>query len=353
MPGITVSDQYDALLTTTLRNVSTAIPDQISKNNKLFWAIKNAGMYNASDSLGYEVVKPVLFALKGSNVLGNYDAVDTTPIEGATISRWSYTQQALGVTISDMEVSQNSGENQLINLVTLKTKQGTLGLTQDWNQRFIQGNGANVATQITTKYTDPTTGATFVDPLFSVVAKSPTSGTVGAIDSAVYTWWRNIATSCTNTNFASQLHSLRTLRSNCTRGAGGEPNFFLCDENVFLWYQKSMTGLVANPSYAKIDIPFDNQAFYGKPMVWDEFIPDVNNGTTASIPVASSGTFAALNLDFMGVDYDPSANFEPGAFVKPYNQLARTALVAWRGAFWTNHRRKHGVLYAIDTTVTS
>ena len=59
-----------------------------------------------------------------------------------------------------------------------------------------------------------------------------------------------------------------------------------------------------------MDIPFDNQAFYGSPMVWDEFVPDVNNGTIASIPVATSGTFLALNLNNIGIAYDPSANFE-------------------------------------------
>lgn len=158
---------------------------------------------------------------------------------------------------------------------------------------------------------------------------------------------------CVDTNFASALHSFRTIRSNCSRGTGGEPDWFCTDENVYLFYQKAMTNLVANPSYIKVDIPFDNQAFYGKPMTWDEYLPDANNGTIAAIPVATSGTFVALNLQFLGIDYDPSANFEPGPFVRPYNQLAKTALVAWRGGIWTNHRRKHGVLYGIDTTITS
>lgn len=349
MPGVTISDQWDALITTTARNHSKMIPDAISKNKQFWAALKRAGGYEAEDSLGYDVILPVRYANKTSQTVGPYDEVDVTPIEGATVSRWDWAQAASSVTISDKEVAQNSGENRIINLVNLKMDQAKDGIIEDFNRRTLAGNGENVSTQITTAHTE--NGTSFVTPLPAIVAKTNTN-TVGGLSGTTYVWWRNQTADMTDTNFKTQLHSLRTLRKDCSKGVGGSPNFHLVDENVYLWYEKALSADHQNPSYQRTDIPFGgNVAFYGEPVTWDEDMPDWDNGD--NVLDTAKGTWVMLNMKFIKVKYDPTANFEVGPFIRPHNQLVKTALVSWRGALCVSNRKKHGVLYGIDTTVSA
>lgn len=340
---------WDALATTTLRNISKLIPDAISKNKKFFYMLKKSEAWEPEESGGVDVILPVRYANKTSQVLGAYDEVDTTPVDGATVSRWAYAISGSSITISDFEVFQNRGENQLINLVTLKTSQTVDGITEDFNRRTLAGNGENVTTQIATPYTEG--GQTFVDPLPKIIAKDPSADTVGGLASATRTWWRNQKLDATDTNFASQLNSAEVLRKDCSKGVGGSPNFHLVDENVWLWYAKALRSFHQNPSYTNADIPFENVTYHGAPLTWDEDMPDWDGGD--NVLDTAKGTWLMLNTKFLRVKYDPQANFEPGPFMRPHNQFVKTALVAWRGALCTSNRKKQGVLYGIDTTVTS
>jgi hypothetical protein len=76
------------------------------------------------------------------------------------------------------------------------------------------------------------------------------------------------------------------------------------------------------------DIPFDNVAFYGKPVTWDEFVPDAGDGTVTQ----TKGSWYMLNTKFWGVRVDKETNFAPTPFIKPENQDAKTAHILWLGA---------------------
>lgn len=340
---------WDALATTTLRNQSKMIPDAISKNKKLFFALKKSDAWEEVDALGVDVILPVRYQNNTSQTVGAYTAIDTTPVDGATVSRWPWAISATSITISDHEVAQNRGEKQLINLLTLKTSQATDGITEDFNRRVLAGNGENVSTQIATAHTEG--GNSFVEPLPKIVAKDPSNDTVGGLASSTRTWWRNQAADCTDTNFASQLASLDALRLDTSKGVGGVADFHLVDQNVYLWYPKALRVYHQNPTFTNAGFPFENFTFYGQTMTWDEDMPEWDNGDTALD--TAKGTWLMLNTKFIRVKYDPQANFTPGPFIRPHNQLVKTALVAWRGALCVSNRKKHGVLYGIDTTKTS
>lgn len=349
MSYLTTTDNWDALMTTTWRNQSKLIPDAISKNKKFYYMIKKSGGWQAARSGGVDVILPIRYANKTSQVLGAYDEVDTTPIDGATVSRWTYAIAGSSITISDHEVWQNNGEHQIIDLVTLKTSQTVDGITEDFNRRTLAGNGENVTTQIATAYNE--NGNSFVEPLPKIVAKSPSTGTVGGLDPASRTWWRNRTADCVDTSFATQLNSLELLRLECSKGVGGLPDFHLVDQNVYVWYPKALRSFHQNPSYRETDIPFEHFYYHGGVLTWDEDMPEWDAGD--NVLDTAKGTWLMLNTKFIKVIYDPNANFEPGPFVRPHNQFVKTALVAWRGAVCTSNRAKHGVLYGIDTTVAA
>jgi hypothetical protein len=117
-------------------------------------------------------------------------------------------------------------------------------------------------------------------------------------------------------------------------------------------YEAALAAAHRNPSYTTADIPFENVSFKGKPVVWDEYVPDAKNDDVT--PTGSdAGTWYMLNTNYMGVSFDKSNNFTVGDFVKPENQDAKTALVLWYGTHWASNRRKLGVLAGITTTIAS
>lgn len=154
-----------------------------------------------------------------------------------------------------------------------------------------------------------------------------------------------------STTFAGFLKELDKLYNDCTKGPGGRPDLNLVDQNVFELYVAALRTQNRFVDYNKADIPFENVAFHGQPVTWDEFVPDVANGTIASIPVAASGTWYMLNTQFFQIKH--FLDFEPTPFTKPENQDAKVAHILWHGGIGVSNRRKHGVMKSIDTTTAS
>jgi hypothetical protein len=347
---------WDALISTTLSNVRPALEDEISTSNAFLFFLmrKQSGGYVGESSLGDRLGLPLMYEMGTADVYSGYDQLDTTPMDGITTAWYDWRQYAGPIAISRIEERKNSGQHQLINLLKAKTKQCLLGLQDLFGKSIFQGNGPNSATAITTAYTSSSNGAVGLDPLPLQVKFDPTSSTsIGNINQQTYTWWANQYTDSAASSFAGHLKEFRHMFNLCSKGPGGGPNLFVADMNVYELYEAALAAMHRNPSYNVADIPFDNVAFKGKPLVWDEFVPDVDNGTVTSIPVAASGTMYFLNTNFWSIHYDRETNFINTPFVRPENQDAKVAHIMWYGAMGSSNRRKQGVVGGIATTTTS
>ena len=224
-----------------------------------------------------------------------------------------------------------------------------MGLQTFFNQSMLQGSGGSA---ITTPYTSAMNGSTFIDPLPLQVKYDPTtSTTIGNLNQSTYTWWRNQLFNSISTTYAGFLKELRRLRNLCSKGPGGSPDLHLTDQFSYELYEAALAASHRNPSYQTADIPFANVDFFGKPVVWDEFTPDVQGGSATQS--SSSGTWWMLNSKFWGLKVHSETNFAPTPFVTPENQDAKTSHLLWLGAMGCSNRRKQGVMGGIDSTLTS
>jgi hypothetical protein len=339
---------FDAVLSTTLMNYKKTLEDNISKNNVVLWHLKKEpGGYELVEDIGERAVFPLMYEIGSADSYSSYDALDVTPTDGMTAAYYEWRQASVPIAISALEEKKNKSESRIINLLEAKTKQAEMGLTEFFNKRFLIGAGG---TSITTAYTSPMNGAAFVDPLPLLVSVDGT-GTVGNIAAGTYTWWKNQFTQSASTAWATFLQELRTLRMKCARGPGGKPNLHLVDENVYIYYEGVLASKHQNPSYTKADIPFDNIAFYGSPVIPEEQVPDAY-GVTATVS-AAEGTWYMLNTQFLGCKVEAGTNFAPTPFQKPENQDCKVAHILWLGAMGCSNRRKQGVLGKIVTTTAS
>ncbi len=348
--GQSVTDNYDALLSTTMRNARGVVEDLASTKNQAWYFIKKKDNYTVVDALGYQKQQPLMTALNYPTVYGNYDTISTTPIDGLDTALFDWVQFGGSVVISGTEERKNTGENAIVSLLATKVKQTSLGMVERWNQAFLQGNGPNSATAITTPFTDLGTGAQFVQPISKLISKSGT-GTVGGINAAVTTGWKNQYVAAGATTYEGHLQEFRNMFNNCGKGPGGNPDWILTDQAAYELLERALAKYHTN--YGKADVPFDNYTFKGIPVVWDQYVPDLENGTIAGIPVSTSSTAFFINSDFLHIYVDKATNFESRPFQMPYNQDAKSSLILWRGVVTTSNRRKLGVLSSIDTSATS
>lgn len=351
MPPSSLTLDYDALLSTTLFNYHRTLEDNISKTNALLFLLmrKVEGGYQLLTDIGDRMQVSLMYELGNADSYSGYDTLDVTPADGITAAFWDWRQAAVPIAISGIEEKKNQGEARIIALLESKTKQAEMGIQEFFNRRFLVGAGGSA---ITTAYSSPTNGSSFLDPLPLLVKLDPTtSTTVGNINQSTSAWWQNQFKDGGATSFKTFLRELRALRVRCNRGPGGSPDLHLVDENVYSLYETALAENHRNPSYQKADIPFENILFYGAPVTYDERVPNVKGGSeTVS---TTQGTWFMLNMKFMHIKVHRGTNFTPSPFVKPENQDGKVAHILWLGGVGVSNRRKHGVYGNIDTTVSS
>lgn len=345
-----LTDNYDALLSQTMRNFRRTMEDQISTSNALFVRLKQTpGAYQLIDDLGERAAQPLMYALGTADSYAGYDVQSVTPMDGVTTSFAEWRNASVPITISGDEMAKNKGKHRILSMLETKTTQATMGLQEFFNQKTQQGAGGS---SITSAYTSTSNGSSFIDPLPLLVKFDPTtSTTVQNINQSTFDWWRNQTITDGTSTYAGFLKNLSRLKNLCSKGPGGPPNFYNCDQSTYEFYEAALRAAHRNPSYTVADLGFENISVHGQPMVWDEFVPDYSGGSTTQS--TTSGTIIALNTKFIFLKVERATNFRTTDFQKPVDQDAKVAHVMWRGAFCVANRRKQGVMGSIDTTVVS
>lgn len=97
MPGISVTDVYDALLSTTLKSYSRQFRDNIfNKFTFLKWlTAKNRVKHEDG---GTHIVEHLLYGKNTTiKAYADYESLDTTPQEGVTIALYNWIPVASGI----------------------------------------------------------------------------------------------------------------------------------------------------------------------------------------------------------------------------------------------------------------
>jgi len=349
-----VTRSYTSLVASVLDKVRDKVEDQITSGNKLLYFYRKSGNWKSVGSGGDRYRVSLRYENATADSYNSFGQIDVTPADGITSAFFDWRQAASSVSISGKEEFQNRGTERIFDLLKERTLQGVSGLEEFFSKGMLQGQGSIDATSIATARTSAINGSSFVDPLPLLVQYSPTS-TVGGISASTETWWKNQTADSAASTFAGFLQELRNLNNTCSRGGGaakGTPDFHLTNQTTFELYESALADKFRNPSYESGDIPFQNVAFKGKPVVWDEYVADAKNADLT--PTGSdAGTWYMLNSNYLGVSFDKEHNFSVGDFVNPENQDAKTALILWYGVHWASNRRKLGVLGGITTTISS
>lgn len=359
-----VTDSYDALLTTTLRAYRDRIADNISRGNKFLAWLKSKGRFRSQNG-GYNVRVPLMHQLNSTaDIMSGYGAIDTMPQDGITSAFYDWAQMAVSITISDKEKMQNSGEGQAIDLLKTKTMQSEVSLKELANNCMLSGRitASSAIGQFYARIGRQDSGATGPLPLSVLIdANASRSVSVGNINGNTYSFWRNQIKASSATTFAGLKLEMGNLYNTCSKGGGGSPDLLIGDQAGWETYFGALSSLERyttrnekSPAYDVLG-GSENLAFRGATFIWDEVVPDVQ--TTAEIVdgigTVTESTIYFINSETFDYVYHPQANFTTTPFVRPENQLASTAIIHWMGAVGVNERRKNGVMFSISQSITS
>ena len=252
-PGLT------ELVTTTLRNRTKVLKDNISNNNALFSKMKEMGGFE-SVSGGRTLVEELFYAENSSFLwYQGGEVLNTSYNPVMTAAEFNWKQAAVAVTATGLEQRQNSGPEGLIKLIASRVQAAEFTMQNQLNAAaFGDGTGS---------------GGKTIGGLALLVAQSPSTGTVGGIDrsTAGGTFYRNYSLAVNSTFGANKSAAnikqvLTRAKIKTTRNNEG-PDLGIAGNTD---YESIMTAAQASQviyDTKLAEIGFENVVFCGIPFV--------------------------------------------------------------------------------------
>lgn len=315
------------LLTTTLEHRAKKLADIVSDNTALLFRLKEKGNISPVPG-GRSIWEELEYAENATfGYYSGYETIDITPQATFTAAEYQWKQAAVSVTMSGLEQLQNSGKDATINLMEARIKNAERTMTNQINAGcYSNGTGS---------------GGKQIGGLQLLVPDAPSSGTVGGIDAATYTWWQSIkfggvadggaAVSAANIKkYLNKLY-LQLVRST------DKPDLGIADNNYYELLLESLQAIqtIADPKLANAG--FQTLKYLGMDVVCD-------GGQGGACP---SNHFYVLNTNY--IKYRPHSDRDMvvlGGKREPVNQDATVRILGWAGNMTSSNRSLNGVLIA-------
>ncbi len=221
------------IIATTIESRTRQIADNVTNNNAILMQMSKKGKIRPFSG-GYKILQELSFA-ENSNA-GWYSGYDLLPVGVSDVisaAEYDIKQAAVPVVISGLEMLQNSGKEQMIDLLEAR----------------LQVAESTLANLITNGlYSDGTAaGGKQIDGLNAAVPIDPTAAPYGGIDGSTFTFWQNAvsdntAAAVTPTTIQGLMNG---LWAQLVRGTD-RPDLIMCD-NVF--WETYMASLQANQRF--------------------------------------------------------------------------------------------------------
>jgi hypothetical protein len=310
------SPNLSEIITTTLRNRSKSLADNVSNHNALLSRLNQNG--NISTVTGREIVRELEYASNGTvGFYQGYETLDVSPSDVLTSATFAYKQMAGNVTISGLEQIQNSGTEAIINL--LESRIGVLEKTMS-------------NTLSTSLYSDGTgSDGKEVGGLQLLVADAGT-GTVGGINSTTYTFWKNAQTTATSSAFSTTnvQTDMNTMYLNLVRG-NDSPDLIMADGNAYKAFLGSLQAIQRITSDGMAKSGFTSVAYLNSDVVFDDACPQ--------------DKMYMLNTDYLRLEVAANRNFVPGESRMSVSQDASVTPMFWSGNLTCSNRALQGVIH--------
>lgn len=319
------SPNISELLTTTLESRSGKLADNVTENNAILRRLNSKNNVRPVSG-GTSIYQELEYAENGTyKRYSGYETLDISPSDVISAAEYDWKQAAVAVTISGLEQLQNSGKERIIDLLDTRVRNG---------EKTMMNNIAADA------YSDGTAdGGKQIGGLQSLIADTATSGTVGGINRATYSFWQNQSYDATTDGGAAATAAniqsyMNTVYLSCCRGTDS-PDLILADNNYFQLYWESLQAIQRITSEDMAAAGFQTLKYMGADVVFD-------GGYNGACP---TNHMYFLNTDYIFFRPHKDRNMvplNPDRFAT--NQDAVVKLIAFAGNMTASNCFLQGVL---------
>jgi len=310
------SPNLSEIVTTTLRNRSRTLSDNVSNHNALLRRLRENG--NQTSVTGRDIVRELEYADNGTvQFYSGYETLDVSPSDVLSAAVFDYKQLAGNVTISGLEQVKNSGTEAIINLLEARIN-------------VLEKSMMNSLS--TSIYSDGTgTSGKEIGGLQLIVADAGT-GTVGGINSSTYTFWQNIQTTATSSAFSTSnvQADMNNIYLQLVRGADS-PDLVMAGTNAYKAFLGSLQAIQRITSDDLANSGFTSVQYLNSDVVFDSS--------------CNTDRMYFLNTDYLRLEVAASRDFVPGEAKMSVNQDAMVTPMFWSGNLTCSNRALQGVIH--------
>lgn len=320
------SPNLSEIVTTTLRNRTKKLADNVTDNNAALKHLSKRGKIKPVSG-GRTIVQELDYAENGTaKWYSGYEVLDVTPQDVLSAAEFDFKQFNVNVTISGLEQLQNSGKDAIIDLLESRIENAERTAKNYINAGiYADGTGSN---------------GKEMGGLQLLVADAPATGTVGGINRANYSFWRNIVydastdggTAATAANIQSYMNALYVQ---LCRGTD-KPDLILADNNYWTLYLESLQSIQRIQQTSKGEAGFAELMYMGAPVILD-------GGVGGDAP---TNHMYMLNCNYLHFRPHRDRNFKVLDDKSSVNQDAVVVPMVWAGNMTMSNASLQGVLKA-------
>lgn len=314
------NSSYADVLATTIESRSRELADNVTNNNALLYKLRERGNVRPVSG-GSVILEEIMYtdaATTNVNSYSGYEALNIQPNSPISAAQFNLKQYAAAVTISGLEMLQNSGRERMIDLMEARLKVAEAQLMN------------RIATDI---YGDGTgNGGKNIDGLAAAVSSS-TTGTYGGISRSTWSFWQNQIFDFTTdgggvvsaTNIQNYLNRSTAL---AIRNADA-PDLIVFDNVLWGYFTSSMQAIQRVTNEKMAGLGFASMKYYGGGVAADVVLDGGLTGGDTHVP---STTGFLLNTKYLNFRPHRDRNFVPiGGERQSVNQDAIVKLIGWAG----------------------
>jgi hypothetical protein len=323
------------IIATNIQSRTGELADNVTNNNALLRRLKERGNVKTFSG-GNVILQEIMYndsATDNTNSYSGYEVLNVSQNSPISAAQFSITQYAAAVSISGLEMIQNSGKEAIIDLLDGRMAVAEAQLANRLSgDIYLDGTG-NSGKNIT--------------GLGAAVPDAPSTGTYGGINRASFSFWRSQkysgVTDGGSAVSASNIQAyMDALAVQLIRGTD-KPDLIVCDNNYYKLYLQSLQSIqrITDGGNSSAGAGFASLKYYGAGMASDVVLDGgIGNDATAN-------HMWFLNTKYMMFRPHADRNFVPiGGERQAVNQDAIVKLIGFAGNLTSSGPQFCGVLIA-------
>jgi len=323
------------IIATNIQSRTGELADNVTNNNALLRRLKDRGNVKTFSG-GNVIMQEIMYsdsATNNTNSYSGYEVLNVSQNSPISAAQFSITQYAAAVSISGLEMIQNSGKEAIIDLLDGRMNVAEAQLANRiGGDIYLDGTG-NSGKNLT--------------GLGAAVPDAPTTGTYGGINRATYSFWRSVKFSGTtdggSATSASNIQGyMDSLAVQLIRGTD-KPDLIVADNIFYRMYLQSLQSIqrISDGGSSTAGAGFASLKYYGAGMASDVVL----DGGIGSAATASH--MWMLNTKYIMFRPNANRNFVPiGGERQAVNQDAIVKLIGFAGNLTSSGPQFCGVLLA-------